>query len=159
MIRNNGALWGLGLAVVAACQGGGSGNDFGVGPADDAPTHIGSPSDPNEPPGSRDDNPPFGDVAPPGNDTPPGTTTPPIDCVRLCRDAGAAGCDFENCREDCANITGPCAGLAGAFLQCAIDASCDEQFLDNCIDELDALDACEDGDPDPPDGEGGQGGM
>src|SRR3982750_211615 len=86
--RSLGILSGLGLLVAAACTGGGSPNDIGVGPSDDAPTAPGAPSDPNAPPANREA-PPFGGVAPPPSDGVPGST-PGGDCTSVCKEAGRA---------------------------------------------------------------------
>lgn len=155
--RSISVLCGLGLAV--ACTGGGAPNDFGLGPSDNAPTDPGAPPDPNAPPGNPND-PPFADGRATG-DVP--------DCRSLCAEVvGNCGGDFDDydeCVDDCLDITPACRSRAGTYARCVARNGCnfdqeggqDEVVV--CEAELVALITCVGPDPDPPGGEGGAGGM
>jgi hypothetical protein len=150
-------LAGLALLAVAACQGGGSPNDFGAPSDENAPTAPGAPEDPNAPPANTTD-PPFGDVAPPPNDQPPGG-----DCFSLCNESraacepGAGAEDFADCVEDCGQFPTGCFPALRRFLACAIANDC--EIDDSAVCERETLDviACV-GPQSPPSGEGGRGG-
>src|SRR5262245_49218708 len=112
---------GLFVAFAAACSGGGSPSDVGIGPSDEAPTDPGAPSDPNAPPGDREA-PPFGGVAPPGSDLPPtggGGSVEPPDCESIC-DEAAMTCDVENsdidCGDICDGVPGECTGAVRRYV-------------------------------------------
>ncbi len=152
-----------GLVIVVACQGGGSPNDFGLGPTDNAPTDPGAPSDPNAPPGNPND--------PPFSDTVPGSsadcTTVCNEIVTLCPDANG---DVNECIRDCnSEIPPQCRNQAIAFVRCIARNGCEfdepgpqtdpnDPQLGVCEAEILTYATCLG--PQPPDGgEGGAGGI
>ncbi len=155
--RTIGTLCGLGIGIVVACQGGGSPNDFGLGPSDNAPTDPGAPADPNAPPGNPND-PPFSDGTVPG-------TAP--DCGSVCREFAAACADdgddaddiadiYDDCFQDCSEFPTQCRSQSIAVTLCTARNDCDID-IEPCQAELAAFINCVG--PMPPDGEGGRGGI
>jgi hypothetical protein len=150
--RTTGTL--CGLALVVACQGGGSPNDFGSGPGYNAPTDPGAPSDPNAPPPNPND--------PPFSDDVPGSAP---SCGSICRDVALLCAnepdDYDECVRECtSDIPARCLKLAGDLVLCAArnDCNLDLDFGGTiCGPEVIAYVNCFG--PQPPDGEGGAGGQ
>jgi len=161
--RMKGTLGGLALLAFGACTGGGSPNDFGTGPSDNAPTDPGAPSDPNAPPGDGQ-LPPFGGTAPPGPSV-PGDGATGADCNLLCNQcASQVNADtLEDCVEWCHAFPASCFPQVSAVVDCYIGNGCEDD--DNCDAEAVALVWCvgpgvdETDGPGDDGGEGGQGGI
>lgn len=161
------------MVLVTSCTSGGVGNDFGVGPSDDAPTGVGAPADVNEPP-SNDDA-PFGSGAPSDpNGVPGDPPLQPAECRRLCQALYSAGCldDWLECERACLVLPPVCSRQLVEVAECLASVGCGgsivlEQLppggLDGCRGDLDAYARCVgevDDDLDPPGGgDGGQGGI
>lgn len=158
--RMNGTLGGLALLAFGACTGGGSPNDTGLGPSDNAPTDPGAPRDPNAPPGDGQV-PPFGGTAPPGPSVPGDGATGGADCNSLCNDFGRACGEqadseaIQECVGACKELPGRCLSQIAAVFRCYLDNGCEDE--DNCDAEAVALARCVG--PGDGGGEGGQGGM
>src|SRR5262245_19956119 len=159
-----------GLGLVVACQGGGSPNDFGLGPSDNAPTDPGAPGDPGEPPGNPNDPPGNPNDPPFGGGSVPGSS---VDCTSVCNEVHALCPDEDDdvaeCIEDCrTEVPAQCLELAIAFVRCVARNGCtlqdprpqvdpNEEIPIVCEAELVAYANCLG--PEPPDGEGGAGGI